>query len=338
MSDGLTYSDAGVSLEAADASVELLKEHVARTHRAGVLGGIGGFGGLFELDLGRWKHPVLVSGTDGVGTKIELARQLGRHDTVGVDLVAMVVDDIVVTGAEPLFFLDYVAVGKLDPAHLAEIVAGIAQGCVEAGCALVGGETAEHPGVMPAGQYDLAGFGVGVVERDRMLGPERVQAGDQIVAMASSGPHSNGYSLIRRIVDGKDLHGEHGLGMPLGEALLRPTRIYTKDCLALAASGNVHALCHVTGGGIPGNLPRVLPEGLGATVDTSTFEIPAVFRKLQEWGRVAEDECWRVWNMGAGMLAVVPDGRAAVDLLAQRGVDAWVCGAVTDTPGVRLSV
>jgi phosphoribosylformylglycinamidine cyclo-ligase len=336
VSDGLTYEAAGVSLAAADESVERLKSHVARTQRPGVLGGIGGFGSLFELDLARWKRPVLVSGTDGVGTKIELARQLGRHDTVGIDLVAMVVDDIVVTGAEPLFFLDYVAVGKLDPAHLEQVVAGIAEGCVQAGCALVGGETAEHPGVMPADQYDLAGFGVGVVERDRMLGPERVRPGDQIVAMASNGPHSNGYSLIRKIVEREDLRAEHGLGMPLGEALLRPTRIYAQDALALAATGNVHAMCHVTGGGIPGNLPRVLPDGLGATVDTATFEIPQVFRYLKDKGNVPDAECWRVWNMGAGMLAVVPDGPAAVQLLTARGLDAWVCGVVNPEPGVRL--
>ena len=337
MSDGLTYEAAGVSLAAADESVERLKSHVARTQRPGVLGGIGGFGSLFELDLTRWKRPVLVSGTDGVGTKIELARQLDRHDTVGIDLVAMVVDDIVVTGAEPLFFLDYVAVGKLDPAHLEQVVAGIAEGCVQAGCALVGGETAEHPGVMPADQYDLAGFGVGVVERDRMLGPDRVRPGDQIVAMASSGPHSNGYSLIRKIVEGVDLHAEHGLGMPLGEALLRPTSIYTQDALALAATGNVHAMCHVTGGGIPGNLPRVLPDHLGATVNTTTFEIPAIFTFLKERGNVPDDECWRVWNMGAGMLAVVPDGPAAVQLLTSRGLDAWLCGQVTEQPGIRLT-
>jgi phosphoribosylformylglycinamidine cyclo-ligase len=337
VSDGLTYEAAGVSLAAADESVERLKSHVARTQRPGVLGGIGGFGSLFELDLARWKRPVLVSGTDGVGTKIELARQLDRHDTVGIDLVAMVVDDIVVTGAEPLFFLDYVAVGKLDPAHLEQVVAGIAEGCVQAGCALVGGETAEHPGVMPADQYDLAGFGVGVVERDRMLGPDRVRAGDHIVAMASSGPHSNGYSLIRKIVEGEDLQAEHGLGMTLGEALLRPTRIYAKDALALAATSNVHAMCHVTGGGIPGNLPRVLPGHLGATVDTRTFEIPEIFNYLKKQGGVPDDECWRVWNMGAGMLAVVPDGPAAVQLLTSRGLDAWLCGQVTEQPGIRLT-
>jgi phosphoribosylformylglycinamidine cyclo-ligase len=337
VSEGLTYEAAGVSLDAADASVERLKPHVARTARPEVLGGIGGFGGLFELDLSRWRRPVLVSGTDGVGTKIELARKLGRHDTVGIDLVAMVVDDIVVTGAEPLFFLDYVAVGRLDAEHLEQVVAGIAEGCVQAGCALVGGETAEHPGVMPSDQYDLAGFGVGVVERDRMLGPERVRPGDAVVAMASSGPHSNGYSLARRIVDGLDLTADHGLGgRSLGEALLEPTRIYTKDCLELAARTHVHALCHVTGGGIPGNLPRVLPPGLGAVVDASTFEVPRVFRLLQEHGGVAEDEMWRVFNMGAGMLAVVPDGRAAVDLLSARGVDAWLCGEVDEHEGVRL--
>lgn len=333
---GLTYADAGVSLDAADASVERLKAHVARTNRPGVMGGIGGFGGLFSLDLSKYSRPVLVSATDGVGTKLELARQLGRHDTVGIDLVAMVVDDIVVTGAEPLFFLDYVAVGALDPAHLEQVVAGIADGCVEAGCALVGGETAEHPGVMPDDQYDLAGFGVGIVEQDRMLGPDRIRPGDQIVAMASSGPHANGYSLIRRIVEGMDLQAEHGLGQTLGEALLRPTRLYTKDCLALAASGNVHALCHVTGGGIPGNLPRVLPEGLGATVNVSSFEVPAVFRLLQQLGGVDEDECWRVWNMGAGMLAVVEDGAAAVDQLIAGGMDAWVCGQVHNGEGVKL--
>jgi len=333
-----TYAAAGVDLQAADETVERLKSHVARTARPEVLEGIGGFGGLFALPRGRWREPVLVSATDGVGTKLELARQLGRHDTVGIDLVAMVVDDIVVTGAEPLFFLDYIAVGRLDPAHVEQVVAGIAEGCVQAGCALVGGETAEHPGVMPADQYDLAGFGVGVVERDRMLGAHRVTAGDAVVAMASSGLHSNGYSLARRIVDGVDLADDHGLRVQtLGDALLRPTTIYTKPCLALAASGHVHALCHVTGGGIEGNLGRVLPEGLGAVVDTTTFTPPDVFGVLQRLGDVDPAEMWRVFNMGAGMLAVVPDGRAAVDLLRAADVDAWQCGHVTDRPGIHLA-
>ena len=334
---GATYADAGVDLDAAEETVQRIKPHVARTARPEVLDSIGGFGGLFALPTGGFTQPVLVSATDGVGTKLELARQLGRHDTVGIDLVAMVVDDIVVSGAEPLFFLDYIAVGRLDPAHVEQVVAGIATGCLEAGCALVGGETAEHPGVMPADQYDLAGFGVGIVERDRMLGAARVQAGDAVVAMASSGLHSNGYSLARSIVADLDLRADHGLHtQSLGDALLRPTRIYTKPCLALAKAEAAHALCHVTGGGIEGNLPRVLPDGLGATVDTSTFAIPDVFSVLQRYGGVSDAEMWRTFNMGAGMLAVVPDGKAAVTLLRAAGVDAWVCGQVDDTPSVRL--
>jgi phosphoribosylformylglycinamidine cyclo-ligase len=261
--DPISYADAGVDLDAADRSVDLIGEVVARTRRPEVLGGIGGFGGLFALDTSRYRQPVLVSGTDGVGTKVDLARRLGRLDTVGIDLVAMVVDDLVVTGAEPLFFNDYISIGKLDPARVADLVRGIAEGCVQAGCALVGGETAEHPGLLADDEFDLAGFGVGVVERDAILGPERVQAGDALIAMASSGIHSNGYSLVRRIVDGLDLGDPHGLDRPLGDVLLEPTRIYALDCLALIEAVDVHALCHVTGGGLPGNLPRVLPDHLG---------------------------------------------------------------------------
>jgi phosphoribosylformylglycinamidine cyclo-ligase len=335
--DRATYAAAGVDLDAADKAVEAIKPHVARTHRDGVLEGIGGFGGLFALDPKAYKQPVLVSATDGVGTKLELARQLGRHDTIGQDLVAMVVDDLVVPGAEPLFFLDYIAVGKLDPAHVEEIVAGIADGCVEAGCALVGGEMAEHPGTMPADAYDLAGFGVGIVERDRMLGPHRVEAGDDIVAMASSGLHSNGYSLARKVIEGVDLADDHGLLLhSLGDALLRPTRIYARQCLALAGRGDVNAFCHVTGGGIPGNLPRSLPEGLGAIVDATTFEVPQVFRILQRLGNIEESEMWRTFNMGAGMLAIARDGMRAVELLRQLDVDAWICGQVTEGSGVQL--
>lgn len=339
---GSSYADAGVGLDAADEAVERIKPYVTKTQErvdgGQVLGGIGGFGGLFELDLRGYKRPVLVSATDGVGTKLEFARTLDRHDTIGIDLVAMVVDDLVVTGAKPLFFLDYVAVERLDPAHLEEIVRGIAEGCLEAGCALVGGETAEHPGVMPAGQYDVAGFGVGIIERDRLLGPQRVEEGDAVVAMASSGLHSNGYSLVRRIVEGRDLHDDHGLLVQtLGDALLRPTRIYAQPCLSLVETTEVHALCHVTGGGIPGNLPRVLPEGLGAVVERGTFEVPRLFRLLQEWGQVVEDEMWRVFNMGAGMLAVVPDGRAAVAALEGLGVEAWVCGRIVPGTGAHLA-
>ena len=332
-----TYAGAGVDLDAADRAVEAITPHIAKTMVPGVLDGIGGFGGLFVLDVQRWRQPVLVTSCDGVGTKIEIARALGRHETIGIDLVAMVVDDLVVAGAEPQVFLDYLAVGRLDPAHVEAVVAGIAEGCLTAGCALVGGETAEHPGVLAEGQYDLAGFGVGLVERSALLGPERVRPGDAVVAMASTGLHSNGYSLVRRIVAGMDLSEDHGLRLQsLGEALLRPTRIYTPDCLALAAESSVHAFCHVTGGGIPGNLPRVLPAGLGATVDVATFSVPKVFELLQRTGNVADAEMWRTFNMGAGMLAVVPDGASAVDLLRARGVDAWTCGAITERPGLQL--
>lgn len=333
-----TYAQAGVDLGAADDAVARIRPHLERTRRKEVLDGIGGFAGLFALDPRAYRQPVLVSAADGVGTKLELARELGRHDTVGVDLVAMVVDDLVVCGAEPLFFVDYVAVGRLDPAQLEAVVAGIAEGCAQAGCALVGGETAEHPGVLADDRYDLAGFGVGVVERGELLGAHRVEPGDAIVAMASTGLHANGYSLARRLVAGLDLHDDHGLAIQsLGDALLRPTRIYAPDCLALAEAVPVRTFCHVTGGGIPGNLPRVLPEGLGAAVDTTTFEVPELFRLLQRRGEVAEDEMWQVFNMGAGMLAITPQGREAVEALNARGVDAWVCGRVDSDPaGVKL--
>jgi phosphoribosylformylglycinamidine cyclo-ligase len=332
-----TYAAAGVDLEAADRAVAAIRPHVARTARPEVLEGIGGFGGLFALQTKGFRKPVLVSATDGVGTKLELARQLGRHDTIGVDLVAMVVDDLVVPGAEPLFFLDYIAVGTLEPAHVEQVVAGIADGCEQAGCALVGGEMAEHPGVMAAGSYDLAGFGVGIVDRDNLLGPARVEVGDDIVAMASNGLHSNGYSLARRLVDGMDLSADHGLVVQsLGEALLRPTRIYAKECLALLGTSAVHAFCHVTGGGIPGNLPRALPDGLGAVVDTTTCEVPQLFRMLQGRGDVAEPEMWRTFNMGVGMMAIVPDGQQVAEVLTTMGIDAWICGRVTEQPGVRL--
>ena len=333
------YAAAGVDLDAADAAVAAIRPHVERTHGPQVLDSIGGFGGLYRLDTRRFKRPVLVSATDGVGTKLEFARALGRHRSIGIDLVAMVVDDLVVTGAEPLFLLDYVAVGSLRPEHVEEVVAGIADGCEEAGCALVGGEIAEHPGVLAADQYDVAGFAVGVVDERRILGPHRVETGDAIVALGSSGLHANGYSLVRRLVEGRDLDDDHGLLVhSLGEALLRPTRIYARDCLALAAHdpAGVHAYCHVTGGGIPGNLPRCLPDGLGAVVDTRTVEVPRIFRLLQGWGDVAEQEMWRVFNMGAGMLAVVADAEATIAFLRGRGVDAWVCGEVQPTPGVRL--
>ncbi len=326
----LTYAGAGVDLDAADRSVELLSDVLARASRPEVLGSIGGFGGLFALDLQGYEYPVLVSSTDGVGTKVDLARQLDVLDTVGRDLVAMVVDDLVVTGAEPLFFNDYVSVGKVDPDRVAALVRGIAEGCAEAGCALVGGETAEHPGLLGPDEFDLAGFGVGIVDKNRILGPERVQAGDVLIAMASSGLHSNGYSLVRQVVDGLDLAEEHGLGRPLAEELLEPTRIYALDCLALNAEVEVHALCHVTGGGLPGNLPRVLPDTLAVRVDAGTWEWPPVFTWLAERGPVAIDEMWTTFNCGVGMVAVVPPAEAerALALLEGRGLPAWAMGEV----------
>jgi phosphoribosylformylglycinamidine cyclo-ligase len=343
----LTYADAGVDLEAADAAVERLKGHVRSTVRPEVLGGIGGFGGLFELDLERWHHPVLVSGTDGVGTKVDLARRLGVLDTVGIDLVAMVVDDLVVTGAEPLFFNDYISVGRLDPVRVEALVGGIAAGCRRAGAALVGGETAEHPGLLAEDEFDLAGFGVGVVERDGILGPDRVAVGDVLVALPSSGLHSNGYSLVRRVVglggssdrDELDLAAAHGLDAPLGEVLLTPTRIHSPDVLAVSSVVETHAWCHVTGGGLPGNLPRVLPDGLGATVDTASWSWPAVFSWLAARGPVEAAEMWRTFNCGVGMVGVLPPTAVddAVALLSERGVDAWVLGVVDDVPGVRLA-
>ncbi len=336
---GATYAAAGVDLEGADAVVEAIKPHVERTRRPEVLDGIGGFGGLFAIDTDRWRQPVMVTATDGVGTKLALARRLGRHDTVGIDLVAMVVDDIVVSGAEPQVFLDYIAIGRLDPTVVTEVVAGIAEGCVRSGCALAGGETAEHPGVMPAGDYDLAGFGVGIVERDGVLGAHRVAEGDVLIGMAASGPHSNGYSLVRRLTDGLDLDATHGLDRPLGEELLEPTALYTLPSLALAEAGLVNALCHVTGGGLPGNLPRVLPDHLGATVETGSWTPNGVFGLLGRLGNVDRDEMFRVFNMGVGMVAVCPADAVdrAVALLDEQGVDAWVMGRVTDTPGVTLT-
>jgi phosphoribosylformylglycinamidine cyclo-ligase len=362
----LTYAAAGVSLDAADAVVDVIRPHAQRTTRPEVTGDLGGFSGLFALDPSRWRHPLLVTSCDGVGTKLEIARQLRRFGTVGQDLVAMVVDDLVTCGAEPLVFNDYIAVGALDVAALEQIVSGIADGCVTAGCALVGGETAEHPSVLVATQFDLAGFAVGIVERDAVLGPGRVRDGDELVAMASTGLHSNGYSLARQALAGLDLDASHGLrarasasepggghlrarasasepgggdlvAESLGDALLRPTRIYARDCLALCERTKVHALCHITGGAIGGNLPRVLPNGLGAVVDTATFTPPRIFGLIAEAGPVEPAEMWRTFNMGAGMIAAVADGGEAVAVLNDRGIDAWVCGAVTTAhTGVKL--
>lgn len=337
----MTYAKAGVSIEAGDAVVERIRPAVERTRRPEVLDAIGGFGGLFAIDPAKWTAPVMVTATDGVGTKLELARRLGKHDTVGIDLVAMVVDDIVVSGAEPMVFLDYIAIGKVDQTVVADLVTGIAAGCEEAGCALVGGETAEHPGVMPAEDYDLAGFAVGMVERSKIIGPDRVQAGDVLIGMASSGLHSNGYSLVRAVIGDRDLSVDPDgrLGRSLGEELLTPTKIYTKPCLALCEADLVNAFCHITGGGLPGNLPRILPDGLGVRVDTDSWTVPPVFTWLMETGNIAPEEAFKAFNMGVGMVAVVNPAHVdvALALLADHGVEAWVLGEVTDSAGVVLA-
>ncbi|MFF9149366.1 phosphoribosylformylglycinamidine cyclo-ligase [Streptomyces sp. NPDC055051] len=334
---GASYASAGVDIEAGDRAVELMKEWVKKTQRPEVLGGLGGFAGLFDASaLKRYERPLLASATDGVGTKVDIARQMGVYDTIGHDLVAMVMDDIVVCGAEPLFMTDYICVGKVHPERVAAIVKGIAEGCVLAGCALVGGETAEHPGLLGPDDFDVAGAGTGVVEHDRLLGAERIRTGDAVIAMASSGLHSNGYSLVRHVVFDRagmrlDQQVEE-LGRTLGEELLEPTRIYSLDCLALTRTTEVHAFSHITGGGLAANLARVVPDGLHATVDRSTWAPGAIFDLVGTAGRVERLELEKTLNMGVGMMAVVPAESvdAALSTLADRGLDAWVAGEITE--------
>ncbi|MCW8122123.1 MULTISPECIES: phosphoribosylformylglycinamidine cyclo-ligase [Streptomyces violaceoruber group] len=334
---GASYAAAGVDIEAGDRAVELMKEWVKKTRRPEVLGGLGGFAGLFDASaLKNYERPLLASATDGVGTKVDIARQLGVYDTIGHDLVAMVMDDIVVCGAEPLFMTDYICVGKVHPERVAAIVKGIAEGCVLAGCALVGGETAEHPGLLGADDFDVAGAGTGVVEADRLLGPDRIRTGDAVIAMASSGLHSNGYSLVRHVLlneGGLALDAYlDGLGRTLGEELLEPTKIYSLDCLALMRTAEVHAFSHVTGGGLAANLARVIPDGLHAVVDRSTWTPGAIFDLVGRTGKVERLELEKTLNMGVGMIAIVPEESTDVALtaLADRGVDAWVAGEITD--------
>ncbi|WP_375477659.1 phosphoribosylformylglycinamidine cyclo-ligase [uncultured Jatrophihabitans sp.] len=328
------YAAAGVDIAAGERAVELLRDSVKRTGRPELLGGLGGFAGLFQLDLTRYPNPVLASSTDGVGTKLAIAQALDRHDTIGIDLVAMVVDDLVVVGAEPLFLTDYIATGKVVPEKIATIVGGIAEGCVQAGCALVGGETAEHPGVMRPADYDISGTGVGVVNADAVLGPERVVPGDVLIALGSSGLHSNGYSLVRHVLldtAGLSLAARPALlgGRTLGDELLVPTRIYAADCLALAAECGAHAFAHITGGGLAGNLIRVLPDGVRAVVDRATWAPQPIFELLRTTGDLAQADMDETFNMGVGMMAVLAPERAgdALDLLAARGVPAWQVGA-----------
>ncbi|WP_405819536.1 phosphoribosylformylglycinamidine cyclo-ligase [Streptomyces sp. NBC_01390] len=346
---GASYAAAGVDIEAGDRAVELMKEWVKKTQRPEVagLGGLGGFAGLFDASaLKRFERPLLASATDGVGTKVDIARQLGVYDTIGHDLVAMVMDDIVVCGAEPLFMTDYICVGKVHPERVAAIVKGIAEGCVLAGCALVGGETAEHPGLLGPDDFDVAGAGTGVVEADRVLGADRIRTGDAVIAMAASGLHSNGYSLVRHVLLNQggmslDAHIDD-FGHTLGEELLVPTKIYSLDCLALMRTTDVHAYSHITGGGLAANLARVIPAGLHAIVDRSTWTPAPVFDLVGKTGSVERLELEKTLNMGVGMIAIVPEDSADIALatLADRGVEAWIAGEITDrdnhTTGAEL--
>jgi phosphoribosylformylglycinamidine cyclo-ligase len=324
----LTYRDAGVDIDAGNELVERIKPFVAATRRPEVLSGIGGFGGLFALPPGRYREPVLVSGTDGVGTKLKLAQQLGIHDTIGIDLVAMCVNDVLVQGAEPLFFLDYFACGKLDVGVAAAVVEGIATGCRQAGAALIGGETAEMPDMYAGGDYDLAGFCVGAVERDAIIDGSTIAAGDALIGIASSGPHSNGYSLIRKVLE---IAGDASIdGVRASERLLAPTRIYAKPVIALMNAVAVKGLAHITGGGITENLPRILDDSLHAEIDTASWKRGALFDWLAEAGNIAIDEMRRTFNCGVGMIVVVDAAEvtAAIDILANAGESAWELGRI----------
>jgi phosphoribosylformylglycinamidine cyclo-ligase len=330
---GITYAASGVDIEAGDRAVELLKPLAEKASRPEVVGGLGHFAGLFALK-GGYREPLLAASTDGVGTKIAIAQSMDKHDTVGIDLVAMVVDDIVVCGAEPLLLQDYIAVGRTVPERIAALGAGIAEGCVQAGCALLGGEIAEHPGLMAPDAYDISATGIGVVEADDVLGPERVRPGDVVIAMASTGLHSNGYSLARQVlleIDRMNLAGHvEEFGRTLGEELLEPTRIYAKDCLALAADTQVRTFCHVTGGGLAGNLARVIPHGLRAELDRGTWTPAPVFSMIAQRGRIDRAEMEKTFNMGVGMVAVVnpDDTDRALAILTARHLDCWVIGTV----------
>jgi len=328
MANELTYRDAGVDIDAGDALVEAIKPFARRTLRPEVLAGIGGFGALCELPK-KYQHPVLVSGTDGVGTKLKLAFQLNRHDSVGIDLVAMSANDVLVQGAEPLFFLDYFACGKLDARIASSVIKGIAEGCQQAGCALIGGETAEMPGMYPEGEYDLAGFCVGVVEKERIIDGHGIVPGDKLLGLASSGPHSNGYSLIRRVL------GNDKPASDIADSLMEPTRIYARTVLKLLAAAPVKGLAHITGGGLPGNVPRMLPKGTRAAIRKGTWPRPQIFEWLRQNGNVAEDEMFRVFNCGIGMvIALAPEHvKLASMLLKREGELAYEIGSVEQSSG-----
>lgn len=339
------YAKAGVDIESGELAVQLMKSSVKSTNRPEVLGGLGGFAGFFDAEKFKtYRHPVLATSTDGVGTKVALAQKMGVHDTIGIDLVAMLVDDLVVAGAEPLFLTDYIACGKVVPERIAAIVSGIAAGCVQAGCALLGGETAEHPGLMAEDEYDVAGATTGVVEYDEILGADRVEPGDVVLGLASSGLHSNGYSLVRKVLlaDARlALDADiPELGRTLGEELLTPTKIYAKDLLELISQFEVHAISHITGGGLANNLVRVFRDGLVARLDRGTWQPAPIFKLVQEVGKISQPDIEETLNMGVGMAVVLPEEAAngALDLLNSLGVNSWVCGEVFATPDAPAKV
>ncbi len=332
-SHSASYAAAGVNIEAGYEGVRLMKKHVERTFIPGVVSGIGGFGGLFAPQLSGMKEPVLVSGTDGVGTKQRIAQLMDRHDTVGIDCVAMCVNDIICCGAKPLFFLDYIAIGRNEPEKVASLVAGVADGCVRAGCALIGGETAEHPGTMQPEDYDLAGFSVGIVDREKIIDPNAMTPGDVIIALPSSGIHSNGYSLVRKVFDVE--HADLGreipaLGTTLGEALLTPTRIYVKPVIAALEVARVHGISHITGGGFYENIPRSVPDGLCAKIEKVSIQTPAIFHLIQKTGNIPERDMFNTFNMGVGMSLIVARDSVddAMEALCGRGVEAYIAGEI----------
>lgn len=336
---GTTYKQAGVDIEAGDALVERIKPHAAKTRRPEVVSGVGGFGGLFAIPPGKYREPVLVSGTDGVGTKLKLAFALDRHETVGIDLVAMSVNDVLTSGAEPLFFLDYFATARLDVERAEKVIAGVAKGCELAGCTLLGGETAELPGFYSAGEYELAGFAVGIVEKSKIISGKTIVPGDRIIGIGSSGLHSNGYSLARRILEDQQLKlTDTYEGLHLGDALLQPTRIYVKDILALGEKVTLKGLAHITGSGLPGNVPRCLPDGTRAVLRESAWKRAPIFDVLQKLGEVERAEMFNTFNMGLGMTVVLSaaDVQPALELLKARGLDAWDVGVIeAGTPGAE---
>jgi phosphoribosylformylglycinamidine cyclo-ligase len=339
MDQKMTYRGAGVDVDAGNEAVKLIRDHVKSTFRNGVIGGIGGFGGLFELDFKKYQQPMLVSGTDGVGTKLKLAFMMGKHDTIGIDCVAMCVNDILVYGAEPLFFLDYIAVGKLIPEKVAQVVKGVAEGCRMAGCALLGGETAEMPDMYDKDEYDVAGFAVGIVDKDNIIDGSKITPDDVVIGLASTGLHSNGYSLARKVIFEKgkydvDTYVDE-LGKTIGDEMLTPTGIYVKAVQSILCGSDIHGMAHITGGGLTENLPRILPEGMQFKISRESWKIPAIFSLMQRLGSIDDDEMYRTFNMGIGYVVVVPEESSdkVIETASKQGIEAWVIGRVVKGRG-----